>query len=77
MTDFVADVEVRRRAHICVKHRLIKNGNEVSGIYVINPLNAELNPICHLLTLLGVHIIFHVSRMRVKLEKISKRRVNP
>jgi len=33
---------------------------------VINPLNAELNPICHLLTLLGAHHIFHVSRIRVK-----------
>jgi len=27
----------------------------------INPLNAELNPICHLLALLGTHHIFHVS----------------
>jgi hypothetical protein len=31
----------------------------------INPLNAELNPICHLLALLGAHHILHVSRMRV------------
>jgi hypothetical protein len=30
-----------------------------------NPLNAELNPICHLLALLGAHPIFHVSRIRV------------
>jgi len=29
-------------------------------------LKAELNPICHLLTLLGAHLIFHVSRIRVK-----------
>jgi len=33
---------------------------------VINPLNAELNPICHLLALLGAHHIFHFSRIRVK-----------
>jgi len=33
----------------------------------INPLNAELNPICHLLALLGVHHILHVSSIRVKL----------
>jgi len=33
---------------------------------VINPLNAELNPICHLLALLGAHPILHVSRIRVK-----------
>jgi len=32
----------------------------------INPLNAELNPICHLLALLGAHHIFHVSGLRVK-----------
>ena len=32
---------------------------------VINPLNAELNLICHLLALLRAHHIFHVSRIRV------------
>jgi hypothetical protein len=32
----------------------------------INPLNAELNPICHLLVLLGAHHILHISRIRVK-----------
>ena len=32
----------------------------------INPLNAKLNPICHLLALLGTHHILHVSRIRVK-----------
>jgi hypothetical protein len=32
----------------------------------INPLNAELNPICHLLALLGAHNILHVSGVRVK-----------
>ena len=32
----------------------------------LNPLNAELNPICHLLALLGAHHILHVSRIRVK-----------
>jgi len=32
----------------------------------INPLNAELNPICHLVALLGVHHFLHVSRIRVK-----------
>ena len=33
----------------------------------INPLKAELNPICHLLALLGAHHILHVSRVRVKI----------
>ena len=32
----------------------------------INPLNAELNPICHLLALLGAHLILHISRVHVK-----------
>jgi hypothetical protein len=31
----------------------------------INPLNAELNPICHLPALSGAHHILHVSRIRV------------
>jgi hypothetical protein len=34
--------------------------------FVINPLNAKLNPICYLLALLGAHHILHVSRVRVK-----------
>ena len=33
--------------------------------HTVNPLNAELNPICHLLALLGVHFL-HVSRIGVK-----------
>ena len=32
----------------------------------VNPLNAKLNPICHLLALLEAHPILHVSRVRVK-----------
>ena len=30
-----------------------------------NPLNADLNLICHFLALLGAHQIIHVSRVRV------------
>ena len=33
---------------------------------IINPLNAKLNHICHLLALLRAHHILHVSRIRVK-----------
>ena len=40
-------------------------GTGFETYYHINPLNAELNPICHLLALLGVHFL-HVSRIRVK-----------
>ena len=32
---------------------------------LFNPLNAELNPVCHLLALLEAHHILHVSRIRV------------
>jgi hypothetical protein len=32
----------------------------------VNPLNAKLNPICHLLAFLGAHHILHVSGLRVK-----------
>jgi len=40
---------------------------------LINPLNAELNPICHLLALLGAHHILHVSRIRLTVnENIHK-----
>ena len=33
--------------------------------FSVNPLNVELNPICHFLALLGAHHIFHISRIRV------------
>ena len=33
---------------------------------IFNPLNAELNPICYLLALLGAHHFLHVRRIRVK-----------
>jgi len=36
---------------------------------IFNPLNAQLNPICHLLALLGAHHILDVSRIRVKFVK--------
>jgi hypothetical protein len=43
----------------------------ISNKYVaklINPLNVELNPICHLLALLGAHHFLHVNRIRVNLK---------
>ena len=36
------------------------------GFRCLNPLNAELNPICYVLALLGAHHLLHVSRIRVK-----------
>jgi len=38
-----------------------------SNLTELSPLNAELNPICYLLALLGAHHFLHVSRIRVKL----------
>ena len=34
-------------------------------IVELNPLNAKLNPICHLLALLRANPIFHISSIRV------------
>jgi len=50
---------------IAVCHSLWLKWNMVFWL-TFNPLNAELNPICHLLALLGAHHILHVSRIRVK-----------
>jgi hypothetical protein len=37
-------------------------------VYEFNPVNAELNPICHLLALLGAHHILHFSGLRVNVQ---------
>ena len=48
---------------------LFWHGNEPSSSIkcneFLNTLNAKLNPICHLLALVGAHHILHVSRIRV------------
>jgi len=41
---------------------------------IFNPLNTKLNPICHLLALLGAHLILHVSRIRVNVLLGPKKR---
>jgi hypothetical protein len=49
-------------------HKMRNLGNETYigiSLNFVNPLNAELSPICHLLALLGAHHILHVSRIRV------------
>ena len=45
---------------------IIRMENERIPIKFLNTLNAELNPICYLLALLGAHHFLHVSRIRVK-----------
>jgi hypothetical protein len=45
-----------------------KSMHKLWKVKYINALNAELNPICHFLALLGAHHILHVGRIRVKLD---------
>jgi len=52
---------------------LVLHGIRLSVSHQFNPLYAELNPICHLLALLGAHHIFHVSGLRVKRFKCPSR----
>jgi len=50
-----------------VKTKFRRRGITQRKNTIINPLNVELNPICHLLVLLGPRHIFHVSVSRVNL----------
>jgi hypothetical protein len=54
------------RVSLRVSDRLQSDWRSVCEFSVFNPLNVELNPICHLLALLGAHHILHVSKIRVK-----------
>ena len=45
--------------------------DENTGENSFNPLNAELNPIRHLLALVGARHIVHVSRIRVNFLKLE------
>jgi hypothetical protein len=54
-----------------------RNGGSLLGVHGIRKcainwpthiyINAGLNPVCHLLALLGAHPILHVSRIRVQI----------
>ena len=57
--NFSSNSEEKQAALVASKHSKCSGGD-------INPLNAELNPICHLLALLGNANIVVVSRLRVK-----------
>jgi hypothetical protein len=54
------------RSHMFKLHYKTKI-NLTSTVKSLNPLNTELNPICHLLALLGAHHFLHVSMIRVNL----------
>ena len=50
-----------------IERRNSRNKLETTAEGILfNSLNAELNPICYLLALLGAHHFLHVSRIRVK-----------
>ena len=79
LNDLPQRAVVRRHAYL--QSLLLCNGRWVGFVvqkdpslsrfgYDFNPLNAELNPICHLVTLLGGHHILHLSRIRVNSEEI-------
>jgi hypothetical protein len=53
--------------NVIPKHR----EKQLLEAYYINPLNAELYPICHLLAL-GAHHILHVGRIRVNAVAVDK-----
>jgi len=50
----------------CIIYKYVQI-NTLVRLTIFNPLKPELNPICYLLALLGVHHFLHVSRIRVKL----------
>jgi len=54
------------RAETCRHLKWNKIPTILVVFWFINPSNAELSPICHLLALLAAHHILHVSRIRVK-----------
>ena len=61
--------EKRLLASSCLSVRVTASNNSApAGRNLINPLTAELNPICHLLALLRAHHILRVSRVRVKFD---------
>jgi len=44
----------------------VEKSRQLLNDWYVNPLNAELNPICYLLALLGAHHFLHVSGITVK-----------
>jgi len=62
------DSKILRGKFIKTQSGLLRHFKVSTGcpIKAFNPLKAELNPICHLLALLGGATIVVVSRLRVK-----------
>jgi len=57
--------QVRSSPYFCIRIECYFMVNKCHAACYFNPLNAELNPICYLLALLGAHHFLHVSRIRV------------
>jgi len=75
-----ASVELCRSASITFRFARNFNVRPQTGrrtLALFNPLNAELNPICYLLALLGVHHFLHVSRIRVNVLNPLNPELNP
>jgi len=48
--------------HVCIVPSSVNYDHFRENSVGINPLNADLIPICHLLALFGAHHIIHISR---------------
>jgi len=67
-------VRVCARVCVCVCTRARASQPKIYSVEhcpLFNPLNAELNPICHLLAL-GAHHILHVGMIRVNAVAVDK-----
>ena len=65
---FASEIEMTIKVWSRIKRKLAEiRSNKFQNSFPcsINPLNAELNPIRHLLALVGARHIVHVSRIRV------------
>ena len=48
-----------------ILYYFVQDNVPIVVVTAFNPLNAKLNPICHMLALLGARHILHVSNIRV------------
>ena len=73
-TNVWTNIIICRSVNVTVKSVLMSSPSWGTwSHFKINPLNAELNPTCHLLALLGAHHILHVSRIRVNWWRSSQK----
>ena len=57
----------RQVTYVSARNRHCETVRFQTHVYIFNPSNPELNPICYLLALLGAYHFLHVSRISVKL----------